>query len=78
MDGLNVARGAALRITAALGTSVGGLRVLTGVDVRHLLECKCERIMGWGERALLKAVASNVSMRVGRGVVGASFRFHGD
>jgi hypothetical protein len=36
--GLNVARGVALRITAALRSYVGRLRIQTGVDKRLLLE----------------------------------------
>jgi hypothetical protein len=58
---------------SALSISVGRLRVKTGVDERHLLEYKGEHIMCWGERALLRAMVSGASMRVGRGVVGASF-----
>jgi hypothetical protein len=44
--GLNVARGVALRVTAGLSNNVCGLRVQTGVDERHLLEYKGERIRG--------------------------------
>jgi hypothetical protein len=76
--GLTVARGSALRITAVLNNGVGYLRVQTGVDERHLLKYKSERIVGWGEKALLRAVVIITSMRVGRGVVGTSFRCHGD
>jgi hypothetical protein len=71
--GLTVARGIALRITAVLNNGVGYLRVQTGVDERHLFKYKSERIMGWGEKALLRAVVIITSMRVGRGVVGTSF-----
>jgi hypothetical protein len=57
---LNVARDVQMRITAAMSRCVECMRVQTGVDVRHLLEHECERIMGWGEGALLRAMAINV------------------
>jgi hypothetical protein len=85
-----VARGVALRITAPLSIrSVGSissnntiivtrLRVPTGVDERHLPEYKSGHIMGWGERAMLRAEVNNMSMHVGRRGVGTSFRCQGD
>jgi hypothetical protein len=67
----NVARDIALRVTAALCSSVGRMYVETGVDERHMLEHEGERISGWGEGALLRVVTLIVSM--GWGVVRASF-----
>jgi hypothetical protein len=86
-----VARGVALRITALLSIRSFGsissnnnniivtrLRVPTGVDERHLPEYKSERIMGWGERAMLRAEVNSMSRHVGRRGVGTSFRCQGD
>jgi hypothetical protein len=43
--------------------SIGRLRVQTGVDERHLLEDKCERIKRWGQRALLRVEVMRISKR---------------
>jgi hypothetical protein len=83
-----VARGTALRITTALkdmsvgnnsssnNISVGRLRVQTSVYERHLLKDKCERIMGWGERAFLRNGVRGIIMRERWRVGGMSFWCH--
>ena len=76
VHGVNVARGFARRITTALNdmgvgstscstsrNNVGRLRVETSVYERHLIKNKCERIMGWGERARLRAGVRGISKR---------------
>jgi hypothetical protein len=75
VNGVVVARGFALRITTAVsdmgvGSSscishngVGRLRVQASVYERHLLKNQRVRIMGWGERALLRAGVGGISRR---------------
>jgi hypothetical protein len=55
----------------------GRVRVQTGVDERHLLEDEGERIMRWGERALLRVEVMTISKSEGRKVGGTSFWCHG-
>jgi hypothetical protein len=65
-----VARGFALRITAALNdtgagssSSVGRLRVHASVYERHSLKDHRERVMGWDEGALLRAGVMEINRR---------------
>jgi hypothetical protein len=85
-----IARGFALRITTALNdkgvgsnissnninNNVGHMRVPTSVSERNLPKDKRERIMGWVERAPLRARFKGINTRERWRVGGTIFRCH--
>jgi hypothetical protein len=75
--GVNVSRGVALRVTVALGSRLNCMCVQAGLYERHLLEHECERMRGWGEGAMLRAMILKLGGYVGWGVDRASFWNHG-